>query len=248
MRVGVKILGSNFWFLFFLITIALIGFAFNAALFFPVLALSKVFPALKPVPDRIIYIGIYFLMMVQPWFNSEIEIELPKNHKGGVLLVSNHRSHLDVFILLSRIQGIRVLAKSTLFKIPFLALMMRSTRQIGVERGRFDAWVKAMDTVKERLRAGERVHVFPEMTRCAPGFRGVQPFTAGPFLAALQEDAVILPLVFKNTDGVWPKGQVGLNFRQPVQVRTLAPIRARDFASADLLKTEVHRQIEQALL
>src|SRR5260370_1171513 len=117
---GVKIL-SKLWLLFFLITIAVIGFAFNAALFFPILALSKVFPALKPVPDKIIHTGIYFLMLVQPWFNSEIEIELPKNHTGGVLLISNHRSHLDVFILLSRIEGICVLAKSTLFKIPFLA-------------------------------------------------------------------------------------------------------------------------------
>lgn len=246
MGVGVKIL-AKLWLLFFLITIAVIGFAFAVPFFFPCMALSKVFPALKRGPDRILYVGIYFLMWVQPWFKADLDIELPKNHKGGVLLVSNHRSHLDVFILLSRIQGIRILARSNLFKIPFLGLMMRATRQISVERGRFDAWVKAMDTVKARLAAGERVHIFPEMTRCSPGFGGVQTFTAGPFLAALQEDAVVLPLVFKNTDGVWPKGKAGLNFRRRVKVQTLQPLKARDFASADLLKSAVHSQIAQAL-
>ena len=246
MSLGVKIL-AKLWLLFFLVTIVVIGFTFSVPFFFPVLALSKVFPRLRGVPDRILYIGIYFLMWVQPWFNAEIAIELPKNHRQGVLLVSNHRSHLDVFVLLARITGIRVLAKSTLFKIPFLSLMMRATRQIGVERGHLSAWVKAMDEVKLRLRAGERVHVFPEMTRCTSGFQGVQSFTLGPFLAALQEDAVVIPLVFKDTDRVWPKGQVGLNWREPVQVRTLSHLRARDFASAELLKAEAHRQIEQAL-
>lgn len=246
MSFGVKIL-RKLWLLFFVISIVVIGFAFSATLYFPIMGLSRWFPRLRGIPEEVLYIGIYFLMWVQPWFNAEVEIELPKNHSGGVLLVSNHRSHLDVFILLSRIAGIRVLAKSTLFKIPFLSLMMRASRQIGVERGRFDAWIRAMGEVKARLQLGERVHVFPEMTRCPPGFQGLQPFTAGPFLAALQEDAMVIPIVFKNTDGVWPRGQVGLNFRAPVSVKSLEPLRAREFANAEALRFETVRRIEQAL-
>jgi len=247
MPIGVKIL-SKLWLIFFLVSIAVVGFSVNAFVYFPLKALSVLFPRLKPIPDKTLSRGIYFLMWVQPWFNAEIDIELPENRSQGVLLVSNHRSHLDVFILLSRIAGIRVLAKSTLFKIPFLALMMRSTRQIRIERGRFDAWVKAMDEVKARLKEGERVHIFPEMTRCSPGFRGLHEFRAAPFLAAMQEDAVVIPVVFKNTDGAWPKGQHGLNFGAPVMVKTLKPLRAKEFASADLLKSEARRQIEEALL
>jgi 1-acyl-sn-glycerol-3-phosphate acyltransferase len=247
MPIGVKIL-SRLWLIFFLITIAVVGFSVIAFLYFPVKALSVVFPRLKRTPDELLFMGIYFLMWVQPWFNAEINIELPENRSQGVLLVSNHRSHLDVFILLSRISGIRVLAKSTLFKIPFLALMMRSTRQIRIERGRFDAWVKAMDEVKARLQQGERVHVFPEMTRCSPGFRGLKDFRAAPFLAAIQQDAVVIPVVFKNTDGAWPKGFSGINFGAPVVVRTLKPLRAKEFKSAEQLKLAVRSQIEEALL
>ena len=243
----VKIL-TKIWLLFFLITIAVVGFGFLVPFYFPIYWLSRVFPRLRTVYEQILYVGIYFLMWIQPWFAAEIAIELGGDPKKGVLFVSNHRSHLDVFVLLARIKGIRVLAKSTLFQIPFLSLMMRASRQIKVQRGRLDSWVKAMDEVRARLRAGERVHVFPEMTRCAQGFSGTQPFTAGPFLAALQEDAMVVPIVFIGTDMAWPKGQAGLNFRQTVKVRTLTPLRARDFATADQLKVEVQRQIEQALL
>ncbi len=246
MKPGVKIL-TKLWLIFFLISIAGIG-GICLMFYFPVYWLTKPFSRWNGAHDRVLRIGVGVLMRAQPWFAGEVQIELPETQGRGILLISNHRSHLDVFILLSRISGIRILAKKSLFKIPFLSLMMRTSRQIGVERGRLDAWVLAMVEVRQRLRQGERVHVFPEMTRCAPGFKGLQPFTAGPFLAALQEDAVVIPLVFKDTDCVWPKGQHGINFRRPVQVRTLSPVRARDFASVDLLRGEVQKQIEQALL
>lgn len=241
----VKIL-AKLWLLYFLITIALIGFSVSVMFYFPIIWLSRFFPAIKGKHDRNLQLGIWLLMHVQPWFKARVRIELPQT-ENGILLVSNHRSHLDVFVLLSRIPGIRVLAKSSLFKIPFLGTFMRASRQIRVERGRLDAWVGAMREVGERLKAGERVHVFPEMTRCNPGLPGIQNFTSGPFLVAIQEDVSVVPIVFKNTDGVWPKGDAGLTFRAPVEVSTLEPLRARDFSTADALKSEVARRIEAEL-
>ena len=239
---------TQLWLLFFMATIVVIGLTFQVVAYFPVYALSFVFPRLKGKHDTVLVIGIGLLMRVQPWFNGDIKIDLPVTDGRGILLVSNHRSHLDAFILLSQIRGIRILAKGSLMRIPFLSFMMRTTRQIGVERGRLDSWMRAMDEVKLRLKLGERVHVFPEMTRCPPGFQGLQPFTAGPFLAAMQENAVVVPLVFQGTDDVWPRGSMGLNFRRPVTVRTLAPLNASDFSSVDRLRGEVHRRIEAALL
>ncbi|NJL24873.1 MAG: 1-acyl-sn-glycerol-3-phosphate acyltransferase [Calothrix sp. SM1_5_4] len=186
-------------------------------------------------------------MRVQPWLRAEVDLAVPREGGRGVLVVSNHRSHLDAFILLSRIPGVRILAKSALFRIPFLALMMRSTRQIRVERGRLDAWGLAMTEVGRRLNAGEVVHVFPELTRCEPGFSGTRPFVAGPFLAAIQNDALVVPVVFKGTDRAWPKGVFGVGYAEPVVAKSLPPLRARDFANAEALKRDVQRRIEQAL-
>src|SRR5262245_17692502 len=106
------------WLSYFLLSIVVIGFSLISAIFFPCLFLSRWLPVLGFVPDWILQKGIYFLMRVQPWFNADIQIDLPKT-PAGILVVSNHRSTLDVFILLSRIRGIRIMARSTLYKIPF---------------------------------------------------------------------------------------------------------------------------------
>ncbi|MGE4130734.1 MAG: lysophospholipid acyltransferase family protein [Bdellovibrionales bacterium] len=241
----VKILG-RIWLGYFLLTIAVVGFSFATVLFFPVRLLSRFLPGLEKWPDHILQMGIRLLLLLQPWLKARVALDLPEN-EHGVLLVSNHRSHLDVFILLSRVPGIRIMARKNLFRIPFLSLMMKATRQIGVERGSLEAWSQAMETLRERLTKGERVHVFPELTRCEPGFAGVRNFASGPFLAAIQKDSTVLPIVIKNTDAVWPKGQVGLHFRPSVEVISLAPIRARDFSSADILRREVHSRIAEAL-
>ncbi|HMN68169.1 MAG TPA: lysophospholipid acyltransferase family protein [Bdellovibrionales bacterium] len=244
MLTRVKIL-TKLWFLYFLMCIGGLGFVTAFMLFFPLGFLSRWLPGLRGHEDGILKTGVTLLMRAQPWYHSELAIDLPDHER--VLLVSNHRSHLDVFILLSRVPGIRILAKSSLFKIPFLGLMMRATKQIGVERGRFDAWTRAMETVRQRLREGETVHIFPEMTRCEKNFASVNPFVAAPFFVAMQEGATIVPLVFKNTDRVWPKGEVGLHFREKVEARTLPAVNARDFASAESLRNEVHRRIVEAL-
>lgn len=234
------------WLSYFMISIIVIGFSLAATIFFPCLILSRWIPVLGRVPDWILQKGIFLLMRVQPWFNADIEIAIPKN-PNGVLIVSNHRSTLDVFILLSRIRGIRIMARGGLYKIPGLGLMMRATRQIRVERGHLDSFQKSLDTVRDSLRNGETVHIFPEMTRCPLGFSGLQNFISAPFLVAIQSQATVVPLVFDNTDGVWPKGEAGLYFRKPVKVKSLEPLNAGNFQSADELKQAVRTRMLEAM-
>lgn len=236
-----------FWLFYFLLTIGLVAFVFCTLVVFPLYLLASVWPPLAKAADWTVQKGVRLLMSLQPWLKSDIDFDMPHTGGGGILIVSNHRSHLDAFILLSRIPGVRFLAKKSLFALPVLSLMMMATRQIGVERGRLDAWVKAMETVRRRLLAGETVNVFPEMTRCAPGFEGLQHFTLGPFLVAIQENITVVPVVFENTDQAWPKGKARLFFRAPVRAKALTPIRAGEFATAAELQTEVRRRMTEAM-
>ena len=210
--------------------------------------------------DFIICRGMqYCLLSIQPWMKADIKIDLSGLRKSaieatpgadltptGALIVSNHRSHLDAFILLSRIPGLRILAKSTLFYVPGLGPMMWGSQQIPVER-KIDAFFKAMNLVRSRLQGGNFVHIFPEMTRCEPGHKGTRQFSSLPFLIAIQQKVPILPIVFVGTDDVWPKSRFGLAFRKPMRAISLPIVNPENFSSAESLRTEVRRRINEAL-
>lgn len=200
--------------------------------------------------DQVMSRGVALLMWLQPWHAPKINISVPdpmQRGGRGILFISNHRSHLDAFILLEHLPGIQILAKRSLFFIPFLNIFMWAGRQIPVARGDVTGFLKAMEEVSERLRRGRLIHVFPEMTRCDFEFPGTQSFSLAPFHAAKQGDALIVPIIFKNTDLAWTRSQWGIRRASNVAARSLPPIVANEFESAHVLRDEVRRQINQAL-
>jgi 1-acyl-sn-glycerol-3-phosphate acyltransferase len=221
------------------------------------LLISLVFPKFRVVSDEILRRTIALLLSGLPWLKFDSEefdrayaaARLTGGAKTGILLVSNHRSHLDTFLLLSRVRGIRVLAKRSLFAVPLLGLVMWTSRQIPVRRKHLKSFVSAMDTIGRRLAAGEVVHVFPEMTRAAPGFPGVAPFNPAPIRAAMKAGVPILPLVIQGTGEVWPKGAFAIRSGAEVRLRPLAlipPSRFGDFSGAKELSDFIRKEIEGA--
>jgi 1-acyl-sn-glycerol-3-phosphate acyltransferase len=246
---------SFLWLLYFLFTIGLMGVGFGYATTAPLMVIGRLIPVCRRAGDKVLNSGMRLLMLIQPWYKIHLRWTLPDQKKEsagserrGLLLVSNHRSHLDSFILLSRVCGVRFLAKKSLFFIPFLGMMMRLSRHIPVERGRIDSFWKAMGKIRDALKNGEVVHVFPEMKRCTLGHQGTLSFLSAPFLVAQQENAWVVPIVFKGTDGAWPKGRFGIKYGHPIEVLTLEPLDSRSFASAEQLSIEVRRLIDQELL
>lgn len=235
---------SRLWMGYFLFTIFFIGFPICSTIYIPLYFLSFIYPHTQKPADWILRWGIGWLMRVQPWLDGEFDLQVPE---GGVLLISNHRSHLDAFLLLSRVRGIRILAKQTLFYIPFLGLMMKVTGQIPTRRGQVNSFWQAMKVISEKLKGGQTVHVFPEMTRCEPGFRGTQNFMTAPFLMAMESGRPVLPIVFENTDLVWPKGIFGIRPAQKIRARSLALIQPHDYPSAEALCAETRRRITEAM-
>lgn len=233
--------------IYFLLSIALVGAVLAYGLVVPLYILGYLLPPAKKLADRVMVKGIQLLMTLQPWLSADIQLNLPQGGRG-CLLVSNHRSHLDAFILLSRVQGIRILAKSSLFRIPFLGLLMRLSKQIPTKRGDLKSFQTAMDEVRTKLDSGEVVHVFAEMTRCETGFRGLKDFSVAPFKVALEGNFPIIPIVFQGTDEVWPKSALSLQLRRPVRVTALDPLAPREFHSSFDLMSETRHRIEQVLL
>ncbi len=226
----------------------MIGVPFTLLITVPTYLAGQVFTPAQRLGERLMVKWVRILMWVQPWFHLKTNLG-DVDHKGrpGVLLVSNHRSHLDVFVLLANIRGVRILARRSLLYVLPLAPMLLMTKQILVPRGNASAYLKAMEEIRVRLRRGETVHVFPEMTRCEPGARLTRNFSAAAFLAAIQEKATIVPIVFQGTDSVWPKGVLGINSSAKITVTQLEPITHDQFPSANELRNEVKRRIDQVI-
>ncbi|HEY0117708.1 MAG TPA: lysophospholipid acyltransferase family protein [Cellulomonas sp.] len=87
--------------------------------------------------------------------------------EGGFIAAANHATELDplTFAHMLYDQGIapRILAKASLFKVPLLGGILRSTGQLPVDRGTTRA-ADSLEPAVRALAAGEVVAVFPEGT------------------------------------------------------------------------------------
>ncbi len=97
------------------------------------------------------------------------------------LVVANHRSALDIPILLSRFGG-AVLSKAELADWPLLGTGAKKAGCIFVDREDPRSGAKAMRAIRTRLQAGTTVSVFPEGTTFAGD--EVRPLNRGALVAA----------------------------------------------------------------
>ena len=96
-------------------------------------------------------------------YSSRIHV-LEREHaerSGGFLLVSNHISHFDPFIISSVVRRkIDWMAMAEFFPLPVVGLFLRAVDAFPAERDRADR--KTIRTAIERLKNGRVVGVFPE--------------------------------------------------------------------------------------
>jgi len=123
--------------------------------------------------------------------------------KGGYIVASNHASHLDFFFFPCIVpHRMYYLAKKELFENPAWRLLMVSTHQIAVDRGKSDrdAFSKALEVLKR----GDVLGIFPEGTRSPDGelLKG----HTGVARLALMGHAPILPVGMRGIHDILPRG------------------------------------------
>lgn len=126
---------------------------------------------------------------------------VPKS--GGVLLISNHLSHLDVFILgLLLPRSLNYVARSTLFK-PVLGSLIRSLGGFPIQREGMGA--SGLKETLRRLRDGKIVTFFPEGTRSRNG--QLQRLKPGVSALAERGRSPIVPAGLAGTFEAWPRNR-----------------------------------------
>jgi len=82
---------------------------------------------------------------------------------GGVLIVANHTSYFDI-VVFSITQRVSFVAKSQVRDWPFFSTLASLQETVYVERERRSKTGEARDEIRDRLRAGDTLVLFPEGT------------------------------------------------------------------------------------
>jgi len=151
------------------------------------------------------------------------------------VFVSNHQSIYDIPILFWSLPfQLRIIAKESLGRFPFLGWHLRRTGHMLVDRSRPDrtaifSWASALTS------KGLSLIVFPEGTRSPDGRVG--RFKGGSFYLALEAELDVVPLsvigsrhvMLKGRLATYP-GRVRLVVHDPIETQGLAGTDTRPFA------------------
>jgi 1-acyl-sn-glycerol-3-phosphate acyltransferase len=161
------------------------------------------------------------------------------------LFVSNHQSIYDIPVLFWHVPfQLRILAKDSLGKFPFLGWHLARTGHVLVQRQNPGASV--FKKVSALMRAGDSLIVFPEGTRSLDGRVG--KFKGGIFLLAIEAGLPIVPVAIDRTRFVMRKGRL-TTCPGFVTVQVLDPIETSSLSKEDAraLAERVRRAIAGAL-
>ena len=115
----------------------------------------------------------------------------PHQRAKARMVVSNHRSPIDIAIILS-IFGGQVLSRGDLSDWPILGTAARKAGTIFVDREQSASGAQAIRQIRRRLQEGATISVFPEGTT----FEGdeVRPFRMGAFVGMQRLDVEVVPV------------------------------------------------------
>ena len=122
------------------------------------------------------------------------------------IFVSNHQSIYDIPVIFASLPyQLRIIAKDSLGRFPFLGWHLRRTGHLLVDRRNPDR-TGILRRWKALVEQGLSLIIFPEGTRSASGRVGV--FKAGSFLLAIEARLPVVPLSVDGTRRVMRKGEL----------------------------------------
>jgi len=140
--------------------------------------------------------------------------------------ISNHQNNADLFCLTHAVtRGVVTVGKKSLIWVPFFGVLYWISGNFLINRSNRE---KALATIDQIVKKMQTTHLsilmFPEGTRSRG--RGLLPFKAGAFHAAIKAGVPIIPIVCSNTHeqvklGRWNNGEVIVEVLDPISTKGL---------------------------
>lgn len=182
-----------------------------------------------------------------PLWRFSIEGAPPEDiRQRPYVVVSNHQSTADPFLLSWLPWDMRWIAKEELFRLPLLGWLLRLGGDIPVRRGNGRSVNAMLGTCLDTLAADVPVMIFPEGTRSPDG--ELLPFKDGAFELAIRAGVPVLPIALHGTHHCRPKGSLWFGEAKAV-ARVLEPLPTAGLSLEDVprLRDQARARIAAAL-
>jgi len=138
------------------------------------------------------------------------------------VFLSTHQSYMDIPAMLGYLPAqLRIAAKKSLFRIPFMGWHLTRAGHIPIDRRSTQNAVAAMQKAASYLHDGICAFIFPEGTRSRDGL--LHAFRVGGFKLAIQAGVPIIPVTIIGSRQILPPDSI--IFRPgPIEMYVDAPI------------------------
>ena len=198
--------------------------------------------------NRLHEIAQFWARLLLRFSSIHLETEGLENLQSNrsYVLVANHTSYMDTPVLMSGIPlQFRFLAKSELFKLPFIGTHLDRAGHFPVERENVRASLKSMsDAAKSVRERNVSVLIFPEGGR-SPKY--LREFKEGAAYIAIKAGVPAVPVALVGTRAVLPMHSKEVH-PGPVKIRIGAPIETTGMKLADRNTLNEHLRQEIARL
>ncbi len=201
----------------------------------------------RPLHSRLWYEFLRYLLHLMAVLVYRIRVTGRENipATGGVLLVSNHQSHLDPPLVgIGCPRHVNYLARQSLFRFAPFGWLITSLGVIPLDQGK--GGISGLKESLRRLKRGEILAIFPEGTRSRDGRIG--RFMPGFTTLAVRSGAAILPAAIDGAYQAWPRqqafpggGRVRVHYGEPILPAEIAVLDERE------LSAEVERRVRECL-
>ncbi len=121
----------------------------------------------------------------------------------AAVYASNHLSYFDTPVLFAKLPfQFRILAKQSLWKIPFIGWYLNRSGQVPIEMNSARSAVAGLLRGVKTLQAGLPIFIFPEGGRAAEGT--MTPFQSGAAFMAIKAQVNLVPLALVGTYELLP--------------------------------------------
>lgn len=166
-----------------------------------------------------------------PYWDFAVEGPAPRRLPSAMVVVSNHESNADPFLLSHLPWEMKWLSKASLFKVPVFGWAMSLAGDVPLHRGDSSSGRGAMERCKVWLSKGMSVMIFPEGTRSKT--EELLPFKDGAFRLAIEQGVDILPLAVSGTARALPKFSWRFGFSR-ARVMVGEPVSTKGLTAEDV--------------